>query len=86
MSAVGRPHGEWFSPYFAPTTVLVAAIVLFLSVEAGRYAGGYYIQKDQSATVPGASIVATPLGRIRAQTPAQRITAKSHRATRQAPH
>jgi hypothetical protein len=45
---------EWYSPYFAPTTVIIAITVLIVSVEAGRYVGNYFVQRDLStaATTP----------------------------------
>jgi hypothetical protein len=50
VSGSKRPaQGDWYSPYFAPTTVLVAISVLFLSIEAGKYTGAYLIQRDKAA-------------------------------------
>jgi len=45
---------EWYSPYFAPITVIIAITVLIVSVEAGRYVGNYFVQRDLStaATTP----------------------------------
>ncbi len=59
---------EWYSPYFAPTTVIVAITVLFFSVEAGRYAGNYFVQRDLAATVT------TPVTNV---VPAHRATTKT---------
>jgi hypothetical protein len=37
MTGVKRQStNEWYSPYFAPTTVIIAISVLIVSVEAGR--------------------------------------------------
>jgi hypothetical protein len=53
VSAGKRPaQGDWYSPYFAPTTVFVAISVLFLSIEAGKYTGAYLIQRDRAAQAP----------------------------------
>ena len=43
------PSGDWYTPYFAPTTVIIAITVLFLSIEAGKYAGNYFIERDKTA-------------------------------------
>ena len=43
------PSGEWYTPYFAPTTVIIAITVLVLSIEAGKYAGNYFIERDKTA-------------------------------------
>jgi hypothetical protein len=47
-----RAANDWYSPYFAPTTVLIAATVLFLSWEAGKYAGNLSVAHDRNALVP----------------------------------
>jgi len=43
-----RPSAEWYTPYFAPTTVLIAVTVLIVSIEAGKYVGNYFIQRDHA--------------------------------------
>jgi hypothetical protein len=40
---------DWYSPYFAPTTVLIAVTVLILSIESGKYVGNYFIARDRAA-------------------------------------
>ena len=50
MTGVKKPvHSEWYTPYFAPTTVIIAVTVLFVSIEAGKYVGNFYIQRDRAA-------------------------------------
>ena len=61
---------EWYSPYFAPTTVIIAITVLIVSVQAGKYAGNYFVQRDLAATV------ATPVTNI----------VPAHRAPKAASH
>ncbi|MDQ6766694.1 MAG: hypothetical protein M3Z41_02700 [Candidatus Eremiobacteraeota bacterium] len=48
MTGSKRAESEWYQPYFAPTTVIIAVSVLFLSWETGKYAGNYYIQRDKT--------------------------------------
>ena len=43
-----RPGGDWYSPYFAPSTIVVGIIVIFVSVQAGRYVGNMMIERDKS--------------------------------------
>ncbi len=52
MTGAKRPSNDWYSPYFAPTTVLIAATVLFVSWEAGKYAGNLSVAHDRNAFVP----------------------------------
>jgi hypothetical protein len=54
MTGPKRVANDWYSPYFAPTTVLIAATVLFVSWEAGRYAGNMSVAHDRNALVPTA--------------------------------
>ena len=50
MKQPGRPaQADWYSPYFAPTTVLIAITVLFVSIEAGKYTGTYFIERDRAS-------------------------------------
>jgi hypothetical protein len=51
VSGTKRQANDWYSPYFAPTTVLIAVTVLILSVEAGKYVGNYYVARDRAATL-----------------------------------
>lgn len=51
MSGVKRQaQSEWYSPYFAPTTVIIAITVLGVSILAGRYVGGLFVQRDRATT------------------------------------
>lgn len=43
---------EWYSPYFAPSTIVVGVLVIFVSVQAGRYAGNMMIERDKSRYTP----------------------------------
>ena len=52
MTGTKRPSNDWYSPYFAPTTVLIAATVLFVSWEAGKYAGNLSVARDRNALAP----------------------------------
>jgi len=63
---------EWYSPYFAPITVIIAISVLIVSVEAGRYVGNYFVQRDRAAAA------ATPVTYL---SPAHRAPTKAaHRS------
>jgi hypothetical protein len=48
MPGTKRPGPEWYTPYFAPTTILVAALVLLVSIQAGWYTGNYFIARDKA--------------------------------------
>lgn len=52
MTGSKRPANDWYSPYFAPTTVLIAATVLFLSWQAGKYAGNLSVAHDRNVLAP----------------------------------
>lgn len=78
MSGSKRPaQGDWYSPYFAPTTVLVAISVLFLSIEAGKYTGIYLIQRDRTAPT---AVTAPVSGHTATKAAAHTTPARSHRA------
>jgi hypothetical protein len=51
VTGAKRPVNEWYSPYFAPTTVFIAVTVLVISVQAGKYTGNYFIQRDKAASL-----------------------------------
>lgn len=79
MSGSKRPaQGDWYSPYFAPTTVLAAVSVLFLSIEAGKYTGAYLIQRDK----PAQPVITAPISAHTATKAAAHATPpRSHAAT-----
>jgi hypothetical protein len=49
--------GDWYTPYFAPTTVIIAITVLVVSIEAGKYTGNYFIERDKDAQAAQATTV-----------------------------
>jgi hypothetical protein len=51
VSGTKRQANDWYSPYFAPTTVFVAVTVLIVSIQAGKYVGNYYVARDRAATL-----------------------------------
>ena len=58
MTTAKRPvPGDWYTPYFAPTTVLIAITVLVVSIEAGKYTGNYFIERDKDAQAAQATTV-----------------------------
>lgn len=61
--------GEWYSPYFAPSTIVVGIVVIFVSVQAGRYVGNMMIERDKSRYTPAQVTAAQPV--------AQKVPAKS---------
>ena len=56
-----RSSSEWYTPYFAPTTVLIAVTVLVVSIEAGKYVGNYFIQRDHSDDMDMVAATAAPV-------------------------
>ncbi|HXW51309.1 MAG TPA: hypothetical protein VEJ41_04905 [Candidatus Acidoferrales bacterium] len=48
---------EWYSPYFAPSTIVVGVLVIIISVQAGRYAGNLMIARDMSRYQPATNLV-----------------------------
>jgi len=79
VSGSKRPsQGDWYSPYFAPTTVLVAISVLILSVEAGKYTGAYFIQRDKAAQA--ALTTSTTVQHTATKATPHRIPVRSHTA------
>ena len=48
-----NPLGDFYSPYFGPVTLLLAAVVLIVSVQAGKYVGRQTLSND-------GQVVATP--------------------------
>lgn len=55
---------EWYSPYFAPTTVIIAITVLIVSVEAGRYVGNLLVQRDRTAAAVTPVTYAVPAHKV----------------------
>ncbi|MDQ6781162.1 MAG: hypothetical protein M3Z37_08460 [Candidatus Eremiobacteraeota bacterium] len=53
-----NPLNDWYSPYFGPVTLLLAAAVLVFSIEAGKYIGSQSLHNDV-ANVP------SPAGAVR---------------------
>jgi hypothetical protein len=47
-----RRSEEWYSPYFAPSTIVVGVLVIVISISAGRYVGNIMIQHDKSRYTP----------------------------------
>ncbi len=47
-----KRSGDWYSPYFAPSTIVVGVLVIVVSVSAGRYAGNLMIERDMSRYTP----------------------------------
>jgi hypothetical protein len=81
MSGAKRAvHDEWYTPYFAPTTVLIAVTVLIVSVEAGRYAGNYFIERDKAAQAAQASTV-VPLSQSPTKAATHGTQSRSHPAS-----
>ena len=39
---------EWYSPYFAPSTIVVGVLVIIVSIGAGRYVGNLTIERDKA--------------------------------------
>jgi len=78
-----RPAGaDWYTPYFAPTTVVIAITVLFLSIEAGKYAGNYFIERDRPAQTDAQLTRAVPaVPRISTKAAAHGTPARSHTTT-----
>lgn len=56
MSAHKR-SGDWYSPYFAPSTIVVGILVIVVSVSAGRYVGNIMIERDESRYAPQANLI-----------------------------
>jgi hypothetical protein len=54
-----KPSGEWYSPYFAPSTIVVGVLVIIISVGAGRYYGNLTIERDERRYQP-AVMMAVP--------------------------
>lgn len=67
---------EWYSPYFAPSTIVVGVLVIFISVQAGRYAGNALIERDKSRYTPVLN-VSEPVERM-APTKGARHAAQGH--------
>jgi hypothetical protein len=70
-----KRSNEWYSPYFAPSTIVVGVLVIFVSVQAGRYAGNMMIERDKSRYAPVVNVVepqerAVPTKAARPQAPA----------------
>lgn len=55
MPARKKP-GEWYSPYFAPSTIVVGILVIIVSVQAGRYVGNVMIERDKSRYSPAVNL------------------------------
>jgi|GEM_PF-6891355 len=56
-----NPLIDWYSPYFGPTTLLVAAAVLIASVQIGRYVGSQTVVHDVvTVATPAAIHVSRP--------------------------
>ena len=72
-----HPLIDWYSPYFGPVTLLLAAAVLVFSIEAGKYIGRQSLHNDV-ATLP------TPAGIARHSKTHHRTA--SARALRQPHH
>jgi hypothetical protein len=83
-----RPANDWYSPYFAPTTVLIAATVLFISWQAGRYAGNLSVAHDRNALLPAAVTDSLPGVHLTpTKTAAHTPTVKASASTRsKSPH
>jgi hypothetical protein len=47
-----KRSSEWYSPYFAPSTIVVGVIVIIVSIQAGRYAGSAIVERDKSRYTP----------------------------------
>jgi hypothetical protein len=52
-----RRSDEWYSPYFAPSTIVVGVLVIIISVSAGRYVGNIMIERDRSRYTPAVEYV-----------------------------
>ena len=76
-----RAPNEWYSPYFAPTTVIIAMTVLFVSVEAGRYYGTYFVQRDLVAPVTSPVTNIVPAHRAPAKAATRQTTSTTIHAT-----
>lgn len=46
-----HPLIDWYSPYFGPVTLLLAAAVLVFSIEVGKYIGRQSL-RNEVATLP----------------------------------
>ncbi len=79
MTGAKRPQGDWYTPYFAPTTVLIAVTVLIVSVQAGKFVGNYYVQRERAAsptmTLPNAVL---PAGQLPARATTPGTAASAH--------
>jgi hypothetical protein len=53
-----KRSGEWYSPYFAPSTVVVGVLVIIISISAGRYVGNVMIERDKSRYTPTVNLAA----------------------------
>jgi len=73
---------EWYSPYFAPTTVIIAISVLIVSVEAGRYVGNYFVQRDRAAAAATPVTYLSPAHRVPTKVVAHRSHSTIIHATR----
>jgi hypothetical protein len=71
-----KRSNEWYSPYFAPSTIVVGIIVIFVSVQAGRYAGNAMIERDETRYTPVVNTVEPQQGV--APTKAARRPARTH--------
>lgn len=63
MRGVKRPANDWYSPYFTPTTIIVAAAVLFLSVQAGKFAGNVMVAQNKAQYAQTATTAVKPTAR-----------------------
>jgi hypothetical protein len=72
---------EWYSPYFAPTTVIIAITVLIVSVEAGRYVGNYLVQRDRSTAAATPVSYVAPVHRTQTKAAAHHSKSPAIHAT-----
>jgi hypothetical protein len=52
-----RRSDEWYTPYFAPSTIVVGVLVIVISISAGRYVGNIMIERDKSRYTPSVEYI-----------------------------
>jgi hypothetical protein len=83
MPTTKRQATDWYTPYFAPTTILVAALVLLVSIQAGWFAGNYFIERDKASASLTAPVNPTVQHAAKAprHTPAARSGARASKTS-----
>jgi hypothetical protein len=81
MPGSPRSGKDWYSPYFAPATILVAAAVLLISVQAGRLAGNLVLSRNRAQYAPPTTVAVPPANHSRAKPAHHRSPGAKKRVT-----